>query len=247
MLKNSLTNDTRRLLDWVVTTSKREVVPLAKDFIRRDDGQPPPLATLMRGGRGGEVRLKLFLSMNLLAVRDPFDVRPLPARVWAEMLNLPNPETNGARRVNEAITWLQRHKLISIDDRRPGQPPRVYLRSHIGNGEPYSRPRSTWVNLPVTFWKNGWIVRLSGRALALLLILLELVGGRDPQQGAYVRPDKARFQYGLSEDTWSRGVKELKEAGLIIVTREKHGELWDFVRLRNKYRVNDSRFETLAM
>ena len=103
------------------------------------------------------------------------------------------------------------------------------------------------MNLPVAFWKNGWIVRLSGRAIALLLILKDVVGGRDPQQGVYVRPDNARLQYGLSEDTWSRGVKELKEAGLIVVTREKHGDLWDFVRIRNKYKVVDSPFETPAM
>ena len=41
-------------------------------------------------------------------------------------------------------------------------------------------------------------------------------------------------------------MKELKEAGIIIVTREKHGELWDFVRLRNKYKVIHSRFDTPA-
>ena len=111
------------------------------------------------------MRLKLFLSMNLLATSDPFDVRPLPARVWAEMLNLPSPKINGARRVSEAIASLQQHKLISIDNRRRGRPRRVYLRSHTGDGKPYSRPRSTWVNLPVTFWTNGWIVRLSGRAI----------------------------------------------------------------------------------
>ncbi len=245
-MKNTVTTDGRRLLHWVVTTSRRSVVPLAKDFIRRDDGRPPPLATLMRGGRGGEVRLKLFLSMNLLATSDPFDVRPQPARVWAEMLNLPSPKINGARRVSEAIASLQQHKLISIDNRRRGRPRRVYLRSHTGDGKPYSRPRSTWVNLPVTFWTNGWIVRLSGRAIALLLILSELVGEKDREQGAHVRPDRARLQYGLSEDTWTRGVKELKEAGIIIVTREKHGELWDFVRLRNKYKVIHSRFDTPA-
>jgi len=42
-------------------------------------------------------------------------------------------------------------------------------------------------------------------------------------------------------------VKELKEAGLITVTREKHGEIWDFVRLRNMYKVDVSRFDTPAM
>ena len=243
-MNNDLAPDARRLLSWVVNTSKRRVVPVAIEFIRREDRLPPPLAKLLRGGRGGDVRLKLYLSMNLLAVRDPFDVRPLPARVWAEMLELPNPETNGARRVNEALTSLEHHKLISIEDRRPGRPPRVYLLSHAGDGEKYSRPRRTWVNLPVAFWQNGWIVKLSGRAIALFLILSELKGGRDTAEGVWVRPDRARSHYALSEDTWTRGVKELKEVELVTVTREKHGQRWDFVRLRNKYRVNAARFDS---
>jgi hypothetical protein len=243
-LKNDLTPNARRLLSWMVSTSKRRVVPLAVDFIRREDGQPPPLAKLLRGGRGGDVRLKLYLSMNLLAVREPFDVRPLPARVWAEMLNLPNPETNGARRVNEALTSLEHQNLISLEDRRPGKPTRVYLLSHAGDGKQYSRPRRTWVNLPVAFWKNGWIVALSGRAIALFLILSELQGGRDPAEGTWVRPDRARLHYALSEDTWTRGVKELKQAHIVSVIREKHGERWDWVRLRNRYQVHVARLDS---
>ncbi len=34
---------------------------------------------------------------------------------------------------------------------------------------------------------------------------------------------------------------------VVEVTREKHGDLWDFVRIRNKYKVVDSPFETPAM
>src|SRR5215218_496398 len=71
-----------RLLRWIVTRSKRSSgLPLAEAFLRRADPSdpPPPLARMMRGGQGGEVRLKLYLTMSLLAVSPPYDIKPVPA------------------------------------------------------------------------------------------------------------------------------------------------------------------------
>lgn len=236
--------DTHRRLAWAVDASKRNVVPFAARFIRGDDRQPPPLAKLLRGGRGGEVRLKLYLSMNLLATHEPYDVRSLPARVWAEMLGLRKPYSNGARRVTEAITRLELERLIQIPERRQGKPVKPQLLSQRGDGAPYSRPTKGYANLPVTFWRNSWIVRLSGRAIALLLILLDLQGGKTRAKGAWIRPSDARRTYGLSEDTWTRGVRELQAAGIVRVTREKHGEPWEWIRMRNKYFVRVARLQT---
>lgn len=242
--KNVLHPDTHRRLAWAVDASKRKVVPFAARFIRGDDGQPPPLAKLLRGGRGGEVRLKLYLSMNLLATHEPYDVRSLPARVWAEMLGLRNPHSNGARRVNEAITRLEQERLIQIPERRQGKPVKAQLLSQRGDGGPYSRPTKGYANLPVTFWRKSWIVRLSGRAIALLLILLDLQGGKTRAKGAWVRPSDARRTYGLSEDTWARAVRELQAAGIVRVTRETQGEPWEWIRMRNKYLVRLARLQT---
>lgn len=238
--------DAQRLLDWAVKTSKRRVVPFATEFIRAENNDvQSPLSRFVRGdgggGRGGEVRLKLYLSINLIAARKPFDVRPLPARVWAEMLNLPQPETNGARRISKALTWMQQQGFIHIEDRRSGKPPRLYLLSQEGDRRPYSRPTRNWVNIPVEFWQNHWIAKLSGRATALFLILLDLQGGKSRASGAWERPDVARWRYGISQDTWNRGVRELQEAGIVHVTREKRGERWDWVRVRNIYLVNTDR------
>jgi hypothetical protein len=44
----------------------------------------------MRGGRGGEVRLKLYFCLTLIATKPPHKIRErTPARTWAEMLALP--------------------------------------------------------------------------------------------------------------------------------------------------------------
>jgi hypothetical protein len=70
------------------------VVPFDIGFVRRPDDDAslaaPPLATMLRGGRGGEVRLKLFLSMQLIAVAHPYDVTRT-ASYWAHLLSLPEP------------------------------------------------------------------------------------------------------------------------------------------------------------
>lgn len=242
--KNVVQPHTHRRLAWAVDASKRHVVPFAATFIRTDDGQLPPLAKLLQGGRGGEVRLKLYLSMNLLATHEPHDVRSLPARVWAEMLGLRNPKTNGARRVNEAITRLEQQRLIKVPERRQGKPVKPQLLSQRGNGGSYSRPTKGYTNLPVAFWRNHWIIRLSGRAIALLLILLDLQGGKSRAKGAWVRPSDARRSYGLSEDTWTRGVRELQAARIVRVKREKQGEPWEWIRMRNKYFVRPARLQT---
>src|SRR6266849_395513 len=92
-------DETLRMLRWLAGRSKRSTgVQLAKSFVRRKETSdpPPPLALLLRGGQGGEVRLKLYLTMSLLAVSAPYDIKPIPARSWAEALGLDDPERNGA-------------------------------------------------------------------------------------------------------------------------------------------------------
>jgi hypothetical protein len=133
----------------------------------------------LRGGQGGEVRLKLYLTMSLLAVGPPFDIKPIPARSWAAALDIDGPAHNGARRVSDAIGWLVEHKLL-LAERRQGAPGTVRLLSQDGTGGPYTRPTPSarYVRLPLGIWDEGWIVRLSGTALALLIVLLDLQGGR---------------------------------------------------------------------
>src|SRR5580698_2726011 len=79
-------------LKFFVRRSRRSRgVQLARSFVRRENTPEavPPLALLLRGGQGGEVRLKLYLTMLLLAVQPPFDIRDsFPAGSWAAALGL---------------------------------------------------------------------------------------------------------------------------------------------------------------
>src|SRR5438105_691928 len=52
-----------RLAETLNHKVKGRAAKIRFDFIRHEAGALPPLASLLRGGRGGEVRLKLLLSL----------------------------------------------------------------------------------------------------------------------------------------------------------------------------------------
>jgi hypothetical protein len=229
-------------LKFFVRRSRRSRgVQLARSFVRRENTPEavPPLALLLRGGQGGEVRLKLYLTMLLLAVQPPFDIRDsFPARSWAAALGLDDPARKGARRIGDAISWLAEHKFI-VTERRRGTPGSVRLLSQDLSGDPYERPAPGvgYVSLPLGIWDKGWIVRLSGTALVMLIVLLDMQGGRTQPQ--WISPPQARRRYDLSADTWTKGLKELRALDLVTVTRRPQGNIFNHQRVRNAYWVHE--------
>lgn len=224
------------------------------DFFRATDGtaESPPAARLLRGGRGGEVRLKLLLTLLWVAGGgdERHATRAWPARAWAALLDLDDPEGRGQRRVRDAIGWLEREGFLRTD-RHPGRPMSLQLLMEDGSGEAYFDPapaakqkkgrneawagRDLYVELPATFWTDGWVVRLTGRAIAMLLILREVAFSG---KWSWVSPAKARERYGISEDTWSKGVAELNAHKIIEIRKKTVGEeIFDFRRVRNTYRL----------
>lgn len=232
---------TRSTLDRVVERSKRRSgLQLPTTFVKDREKFDPPLAKLVRGGHGGEVRLKLYLTMALLAGQAPHKIRPISARTWATALGLDDPDTNGARRVADALNWLakedaqDRKPLVKLE-RVSGEPPTVQLLSATGNGKVWSRPTQPWVTMPLTYWSEGWVWRLTGSGTALLLIILDEQGRMRGKPASFTGQD--RKLRGLSDDTWTRATKELKDFGLIEVGKVTNGENLDWRRARNTYLV----------
>lgn len=159
--------ETSRRLEQAVTRSKRKAgVNLPIEFVRSELNPPEatPLATLLRGGRGGEVRLKLYLCLTLLATAEPHDIRePIRSSWWAGALGLPDPDDNGARRIGKALEWLDKYDYIQLN-RRPGRPSTVVLLDPRGGGGAYVGvdKAQRWVRLPLGLWHQEWIVDLSG-------------------------------------------------------------------------------------
>lgn len=248
----------RAVASLLAARVSRPQVPVRSAFIvSSDPAVPPPLTSLLRGGRGGEVKLKLLLSMLWIAVASPYDVTQ-PARVWAELLGLDDPESKGAARVNAAVRRLVEAGFLDVEKRK-GQPSRLLLREETGNGAPYTHPGSHWevkkgstkkpkdapryTQLPAELWTHGWLATLSGPGLAMLLILLEQTRGKT-YDGLWFSPSVAAKRYGLSEVTRRKGIDELDEARLITVDRIPVGRgTLATIRRRNTYSIEVDRFE----
>jgi hypothetical protein len=215
---------------------RRGYIPFPPGFViaSEDDDAPPPLARLIQGGRGGRVRLRLYMCITMMATKEPFDLRRPPGpNGWTQMLAL-DPKT-GPRQVANNLKWLAEKGFIDLQPQW-GRPSAITLLSATGDGGVYTQPRDEgrYVGMPVEFWTQGWFLQLSPTATALLFALREATGGHSEPR--YIHTAR-RQRYGLSSDTWTKGRKELETQGLLTVKREPQGDFYDFTRLRNAYQL----------
>lgn len=232
-------------------------LPLRRRFAERPDNikKPTPLAQLLRGGRGGSVRLRLYLSYLWLGAAPPHELI-YPARAWAELLDLKEPATAGARRIADAVRWLEKNQFVAVTN-RAGAPNVVRLLSDTGSGKDYELPGAAYnrlrikrpdialihryIQLPAELWTSGWMAVLSPAALAMLIVLRIQVGAKDPDtEEVWIAPDYADKTYLLAEETRTRGLRELARAGLITIQRRQlvTTDSFDFRRFRNVYQLN---------
>ena len=241
-LRGALRGNAIKLLEQTAERVRRRGnVPFPPSFVLAgESGGIPPLAKMIQGGRGGAVRLKLYLCITMMATGIPYDLRrsPAPTR-WAELLALP--QDGGPRRVSSNLRWLEKNSYISIH-RQPPHTPTITLLAPDGTGKPYVLPRhgGRYLGVPVELWTEGWIIDLSATAVALLLCLLELQGGHTKPR--YVTKER-RARYRLSSDTWTRATKELEDCGLLTVGRTPQGGDFDYRRLRNTYWVDTDKIK----
>ena len=243
----NLTDELRRddaialLREAASRVRRRGSVPFYPSFVLAGESDSSTrLAKLIQGGRGGEVRLRLYLCITMMATGRPYDLKrsPAPSR-WASLLALP--EEGGSRRVSSNLKWLADHNYIKLE-RRSSHTPIITLLSADGSGGEYISPRGQgrYLGVPVELWTQGWIINLSATALALLFCLLELLGGH--KKARYVTQDR-RARYGLSSDTWTRATTELALAGILAVGQTPQGGDFDYKRLRNTYWVDLDRLK----
>jgi hypothetical protein len=248
------------LLGRASKRAKERHTPIRHSFIgvrqsTEAPGHPAPLARLLRTSKGGAVRLRFYLALLWQAGGgDERHSVTWPARAWAELLDLPDPEHRGDRRIRDAIRSLERSGLVSTQ-RKPGQPITLTLQSDDGSREPYQHPgeaarttkergeldpKDLYVQLPSEFWTKGWALVLSGPGLAMLLVMLMLTQNGS-LTGVWVSPQHARARFGISEDTWTRGVAELQELSVLEIRRRPVSEDFGWRRLRNTYKLNIAR------
>ncbi|WP_435060287.1 hypothetical protein [Streptomyces sp. bgisy060] len=234
-------------------------------FIARPAPDPeadaPPLARLLRGGggKGGEARLKLYLSMLWLARNESHPVMQYSAQEWALLLGY-GAKPAGVRRVQESLRWLDDEAFVELRH-RPGAASAIHLLSDSGDGRAYEPPgivykRLTgkrakpqeralrndhlYVQLPATLWTNGWIMKLSGAAIAMYLVLLHEQRGEKKQ--VWISPRIGRELYDISDETRRKGLRELAKQALIRVSRRAlhQGLFAESVRTRYVYDLDPS-------
>lgn len=197
-----------------------------------DSAEAPPLARMLRES---PVTLRMYLILVMAATTPPHHTK-IPPSDLAGMLGLPDPPVAGKRRVSDALRRLERNGFVSRT-LIPGRTADTQVLSPAGTGKAWSsktldRP---YITVPINFWAKGWLLALSEPAVAVLVVLCELTQGR---KGAFA--DRLRKQtYGLSDDTWTRGTKELVDHHLVEVkvnTYTSYGE----PRRRNFYTLDRS-------
>jgi hypothetical protein len=216
----------------------------------------PPLAALLRGGgRGGQLRLKLYISLLWLCAAEPYEAS-LPARAWAALLGLADHETRGVRRIHEAMRDLRERELITVRD-RGGMPSVLGLLDENATGEPYAPPstaystlarqgvepaqlrRHQYFRIPSSLWTLGYISELGGPGVAMLLVLL----CEQPRTGAgiWFTPDTAGQRFALASSTRTTGLQQLRQLGLItskVAVTSEDGTYLTFQRRRNVHQLN---------
>ncbi|WP_315093262.1 hypothetical protein [uncultured Cellulomonas sp.] len=235
--------------------------PIRTIFVADETALRTPLATLLSGpesgggGRGGQLRVKLYLSLLWICAKKPYDVAR-PARAWAALLGLPDHEGSGVRRIQQAFRDLESRGFIQLQE-QGGRPSNAVLRSERGDGTAFvpapeahsvlqknnadeaALREHRYFRVPSTLWTDGHIARLKGPSLAMLLALLS--ERRGAESGAvWFSPERARERFGIATSTRREGLEHLRELGLVTTTSRivsENGAYIDWARRRNVHEV----------
>lgn len=198
-------------------------MPIRKTFVqqgRNKNTRPGPVAEFLtsRDPRG----LDAYLLIHALASTPPWTCK-YPSGFWVRNLGLAGPgeltleALNQARpAVSKIMKRLVERKLISRT--REKRWATLTLRCEDGSGRPYQRPRDTdeqWFTLPHAYWLDGYHRTLSLAAKVMLLIALER------PDDFWMPQERVPGWYGISADSADRGLRELRNAGLL-----QHKQIW---------------------
>ncbi|WP_419915882.1 hypothetical protein [Candidatus Poriferisodalis sp.] len=201
------------------------------------------------GGRGGDVRLKLYLSLLWASPGGEHDTK-FVATDWAQLLGLPQFATKGKRRVYEALSWLAAQGFIEKEE-RPGLPSRVTVLHESGSGERYSKPSSqaakggepTYRRLQSAWWTKAWMAATSGRALAFWLILMDESNNDAKTDAVWLSESQTSSKYAVSPYLRQRAMRELKHFDLITTRRQFTREAFGVTSSRTSIRVHVEELE----
>lgn len=238
---------------------KRSGAAVRRSFVEREGEGKSPLGSLLSargasgGGRGGRLRVALLLTLLWVVAAGDYSTTRV-ARYWANVLGMAEPDTLGARAILDTLHELEERGFVALTGLPKGGL-EIQLLRETGTGEQYTFPdpsmpagsprhfggegKDSYFRVPRAFWDSGMVQEMSGRALAMYLIVLSYAGydNRDFWLNATLFDEL----YGLGETTRKRGMKELVDLGVlevVFVSRSAPGDSSGRRFRRNVYRLN---------
>lgn len=224
----------------------RAAAPVRRSFVERRGDDRSPLGTLLSGtaapagggGRGGRLRVAVLVTLIFVLAQAPHTTTRV-ARYWAGLLGLEDPEGTGARAIRDALHQLEERGFIKLTE-TPSGVLEIRLLSEAGTREHYTIPdpglQELYFRVPRSLWADGLITRLSGRGLALYLIVLSNAGWGERE--FWINQKLFAERYGLGETTRKKGLKELVDLGVLDVVSVSQGLSGTRSFRRNVYSIN---------
>lgn len=209
------THDT---VDAIANSTQRGAFPLRRTFIQQKQGRdslPGPLAAFVAAG--DRTALLLYFLALTKASQPPWDVS-LHSAVWARAVGLRDPISATARgRISKTWTRLVDRRLVTRA--RRNRLAAFTLLCEDGSGVEYSRPNTSYINVPHELWTAGpspssrWFETLTLPELTFLIIGLSNLD-------QFPLPiERGPDYYGISADTLQRGSSGLRRRELLSVQR----------------------------
>lgn len=221
-------SDTRA---YLLTRAVRPFAPIYKGFVQNPDRSLPqrggPLAEFIRNGDLRGLRALLFLHAIISnGDGDNGWSTTLPLAVWARVFDTTKTaeRRSASTSATKVLSRLAGRDLIARQRTGRARQVTVTLMRPDGSGAEYTRPDGSaserFLKLPNTYWTDGWYEQLDLPATAMLLVALH------EKPGFELATERMPEWYGFSADTAERGLKTLRDLGLLHVqTRIKKAPL----------------------
>jgi len=205
-------------IEGLLQAAKRptERVNIRVSFVQGGpQGKPVPGPLHRMLASHDERALDLFLLHRALVSAEPWTSRPLDSRVWARTLGLHHDVDQGVTAMSKV--WRRLEGTYRLVDRsRSGRLTVLTSLREDGSGKAYTSPNGgtraeRYFTLPFDYWtgEQRAYTTLSFPAKVMLLVSSTLKPG-------FVLPtEKARDWYGVSTESAERGLRALRESGLL--------------------------------